>query len=201
MKCLDKGQDEQLKLLSLLFHVVLRDVAREDLSSYLLQEVAKALKKESLTGMLPNIVSLLAAIELTHHGSDLKGLIFSAIVTLMYQLWTDQLLRHVKLQGFAQVLIPSLTTLLEPSKSHDSKDHLLFQQLWLVICGYLHGHSALQSTPQLVALAERTPNLVYMSEFSLMLRLGGNKEVVEGFIDMVYQRFPAIYEMPEQVVH
>lgn len=152
--------------------------------------------------MLPSIVSLLTASDLTPQGSDLKSVIFSAIVTLMYQLWTDQLLGKVQVQGFTQILIPSLTQLLETSdtKSHDSKDHLLFQQLWLVICGYLHSNSALQSSsPQLVALAERTPNLVYMSEFSLMLRLGGNKEVIEGFIDMVYQRFPAIYEMPEQV--
>ena len=95
MKCLDKCQYESLKLLSLLLQVILRDVAREDLSSYLLQEVAKALKKESLTAMLPNVVSLLSSTELTPHGSDLKGLIFSAVVTLMYQLWTDQLLGKV----------------------------------------------------------------------------------------------------------
>ena len=125
---MDKGQDESRKLLSLLFQVILRDVAREDLTLYLLQELAKALKKESLTPMLPTIVSLLAASDLTPHGSDLKGVIFSAVVTLMYQLWTDQLLGNISVQSFTQVLIPSLTSILNFSdtKSHDSKDHLLF---------------------------------------------------------------------------
>jgi hypothetical protein len=38
----------------------LKEVAREDLTLFLLQEIAKVLKKENITYLLPNIVSLMA---------------------------------------------------------------------------------------------------------------------------------------------
>ncbi len=118
----------------------------------------------------------------------------------MYQLWTEQLIRNVEPEGFINILLPSLCSLVDLSetKTLDLKDNLLFHQMWLVIFGFLHSKSFFSKPlpPIVSGLAKRTPSLVYMSDFSLMLRLGNNKEVIEGFIDLVFQRYPTIYDMP-----
>jgi hypothetical protein len=42
-----------------------------------------------------------------------------------------------------------------------------------------------------------TPSLVYMNEFSLMLRMGSSKEILEAFTDSVFQKFPALSQIQE----
>lgn len=75
---------------------------------------------------------------------------------------------------------------------HEPKSFQQFIQMWLVIFSYLTTYKRageLDFSPfitDLVFLAQLTPYLVYMSEFSLMLRMGSNKDILEGFIDLVF---------------
>ena len=41
-----------------------------------------------------------------------------------------------------------------------------------------------------------TPYLVYMSEFSLMLRIGSNKETLDKFTTSTFLKFPALQQIP-----
>lgn len=41
-----------------------------------------------------------------------------------------------------------------------------------------------------------TPYLVYMSEFSLMLRIGSNKEILDKFTTSTFLKFPALQQIP-----
>lgn len=65
--------------------------------------------------------------------------------------------------------------------------------MWIVIFSYLTDHksdaniaNSVDFKPQLVLLASQTPYLVYINEFSLMLRIGANKDVLERFTTKVF---------------
>jgi hypothetical protein len=98
--------------------------------------------------------------------------------------------------------INSAKGFLQGSVQHDPKFYQLFFQMWTVIFSYLTftRKEAITQRPfldELVSLASLTPHLVYVNEFFLMLRPGGtNREVTEGFIDLVYQKYPALTEVP-----
>lgn len=67
---------------------------------------------------------------------------------------------------------------------NNSKMFQHFIQMWIVIFSYLteHENSKFDFKPELIKLASLTPYLVYIQEFSLMLRIGHNKDVLERFI-------------------
>ena len=66
--------------------------------------------------------------------------------------------------------------------------------MWIVIFSYLteHENSKFNFKPELIKLASLTPYLVYIQEFSLMLRIGHNKDVLERFIQVAFQKFPGL---------
>jgi hypothetical protein len=68
--------------------------------------------------------------------------------------------------------------------SQNPKIYQHFVQMWIVIFSYLteHENSKFDFKPELIKLASLTPYLVYVQEFSLMLRIGHNKDVLERFI-------------------
>ena len=66
--------------------------------------------------------------------------------------------------------------------------------MWIVIFSYLteHENSKFDFRSDLIKLASLTPYLFYIQEFSLMLRIGHNKDVLERFIQVTFQKFPGL---------
>jgi len=64
--------------------------------------------------------------------------------------------------------------------------------MWIVIFSFTTSHKIPLEKNYLsilVKLAQMSPYLMYVNEFSLMLRMGSNKEILEAFTDTVFQRF------------
>ena len=88
-----------------------------------------------------------------------------------------------------EALIRCLGKLVDQGKNYlnaQPKSYQLFTQMWIVIVSYLTMNQRdIEHGPfrrLLTQLAALTPYLSYLKEFSLMIRLGSNKDILERFI-------------------
>ncbi len=74
---------------------MLRDVAREDLTLFLMQEISKLFKKSTFNDLLSDSFYLMADASHSLKDNKTNNHIFTTIVNVVNQLWHDQLFKDV----------------------------------------------------------------------------------------------------------
>ena len=139
-----------LQMVEPLFVLVLKEVVREDLTVFLMQEISKVFKKSTFNNLLSESFLLMAKSSHPLRDNKTNYHIFSTMVNVINQLWHDQLLGEMSETSF-QTLLVALCTVLQKidmakgCRSYnavftDPKIYQSFVQMWLVIFSYVTEH-------------------------------------------------------------
>ena len=180
-----------MTLMSKLFKIVFKEISREDLTLFILHEISKLFKKQQFSSLMPEI--FLSMVENTPKDNKSIYHIFSTITSIINQQWHD-----LQFQGLTEenisIILKALSICLQKmdqSKNNQQLEPKIYQQfiqVWIVIVSYLTSTKKDESTFRdvLIQIASQTPYIVFMNDFSLMLRMGSNKDVLEKFIQSVF---------------
>jgi hypothetical protein len=94
------SRDAILQVVEPLFVLVLKEVAREDLTVFLMQEISKVFKKSTFNNLLSESFLLMAKASHPLRDNKTNYHIFSTIVNVINQLWHDQLLGEMSEASF-----------------------------------------------------------------------------------------------------
>eukprot|EP00347_Sterkiella_histriomuscorum_P009815 403339780 len=198
-------QTELQILIKQLLVISLQDIQREELSTFVISELGKLFKRPQLSYLMPSIINLIA--ETCDLDNKSSSAVLQQIIDIFNQHWNEQQLEGIDQTGFF-FIIRSINRIVIKIESHkkssqsSTDSQRMYQQfisLWLTIIGYLTKQHIEREVLlfELMQLAQFTPYLAYQSEFSLIIRLGMNKELIESFIQYMFQQFPTLNQMPQ----